>query len=150
INAAQSLQVDTGFKVNIIGNLVANTGVVFNPGLLNVTGTPTFNFVGNSLGTLVNTNGDIVLSKNTILNASGKDLLIMASGNVISNGATTINLSSTSGRGGTLTVLAGMTFSPAKAVQTLDTLSTVFDFVGISGTGGSINLGSTSINTSST
>lgn len=150
-SASEALQVDNLVTVNVSGDLTVNAGHIFNSGGFNVGGNPTFNVdpAGASLGSIVNSTGNVRLSKNTIINSSGKNLLILAAGDVFADSGVSINLSSSTGKGGNLIVLAGMAFNPATAGQVLDT-ATLFSVTGTSASGGSINLSKSSINTSST
>src|SRR5262249_12812003 len=74
-----------------------------------------------------------------------------AEGSVIASGLTTINLGSSTGQGGTLTIIAGYDFTPATNGQlpTPDT-STPYILGAPSTTGGDIDLAKVTINTSST
>ena len=153
LNASAALQVDNGSTVNnTTGSITANSGYIFNQNGLTASSL-SLNVAppGATLGTLVNSNGNVVLTNNTIVNTAGKSLLIIASGDVSSSGISTINLSSSKGDGGSLTVLAGFAFSPVTAGgQILDTTTTQYTASAASATGGSINLANVTINTSST
>lgn len=90
-------------------------------------------------GTIINTNGDVNLNSNIVLN--GKDLTILASGNV-NAGNIQISLSTGSGDAGDLTIVAGYSATPLSGGQIrTDTLFTV----GRASKGGSINLAEASI-----
>lgn len=140
----------TGAPVQVNGNLIVNVNNTFNVGGFTVSGSETINFPASnvSVGTLINTTGDVVLGAKTIVNSGGKNLAIVASGSVIANGATTINLSNAKGEGGSLTVIAGYDFTPATSGQVLDT-SNPYTLQGPSASGGNIDLGQVKINTSS-
>lgn len=136
--------------VQVDGNLTVNVNNTFDMSGFTVSGTETINMDASSasIGTLINTTGDIVLGSKTIINSGGKNLAIVASGSVIANGATTINLSNAKGLAGSLTVIAGYDFAPATSGQVLD-IATPFDLQGASASGGNISLGQVKINTSS-
>lgn len=143
ITPAASFNLSTGNK------LAVNTGHIFNPSGF-VGGTQSFNLApaGSSIGTIANSNGDVILAANQFINSAGKSVLIIASGNIIANSLSSINLSNTKGKGGSLIALAGFSFSPATLGQIVDQ-NQLFTVTGVSPTGGSINLAKTSINTSS-
>jgi hypothetical protein len=151
---AHTVTVANGSSVNVQGNLNISALNIVNPDAFTVTGITTFNFTSgpqsSGYGTITNPAGDVVLAANTIINASGKDVAILAHGNVIASGASLINLSSTTGKGGTLSVFAGFNFSPAQLVtgQSLDN-TTLFNVAGSSDTGGNIEMSGTTILTSS-
>lgn len=146
---ATGIEIESGSKLTVNGNLVVNADVLFNPSGLSVTGSTTLN-VGSgaaTFGVIANSTGDVVLGANTLVNTSGKNLAIIASRNVSSTAFGTINLSSFNGPSGSLTVIAGVDFTPATAGQVLDS-GTEFLVTGASATGGSINLANTTIDTS--
>src|SRR5262249_8487687 len=125
-----------------------NAGTIINPA-----GLPAAALVnvpaGASIGTIVNPAGDVILSKNLLINTGGKSLLLLSAGNISAVGVASINLAGTKGSGGSLIALAGYSFSPSTpAHQVVDT-STLYTVTGPSPGGGSINLSGTSINTSS-
>lgn len=111
---------------------------------------PISSFIGNpkivntEFYNIINTGGDVVLPANLIFN--GKNLTVIASGNITSTGATLINLSD-AGNAGSLTLLAGFNSTPTTAGQVrVVGPNTV---TGLSTTGGNIDLGSVTINLSS-
>lgn len=139
----------TQFKVN--DNLVINTVNLINPNafiaksiVLNVSNTPNGN-------TIMNPFGDLVIDKNTVVNAHGANLALLAQGNIIANGASIIDLSSKTANGGNLTAVAGINLSGdlprSPNGQSSDPFS-ILILQGASTTGGSISLGKTAINTS--
>ena len=97
--------------------------------------------------------GTISSSGNVILNGPvtfiGENLAILAAGNIIANTTTSINLSSTTGSGGNLVMIAGYNFT-GTASQTPIQGSYTIAQGGQSTTGGSIEMPKLSINTSST
>ncbi len=114
----------------------AGPGLTGNPLLLNV-------------GSLVNQTGDLHLTQNIIF--LGRDVALIAAGSIIADvGVTSINLSSTTGDGGHLTMIAGYDFdaNPTIGPGSQFTTSTLDNFT--LGTGnGSISLGNITIVTNS-
>lgn len=150
MNALNSgVQFDPPSVVTVAGNLTINTQVLFNPdGINQVSGTSTFNVSPSaSFGSIVNTNGDVVLTPTLLVNTFGKSLLIAARDNVIASNLGTINLQGTSTKAGSLTILAGFNFLPLTGGQTTN-INTTFRVTGPSVGGGSITLTNTSIITS--
>ncbi|GEM_PF-3363425 len=107
--------------------------------------------------TIVNTGGDVTLPANAdgghTLRFAGQDLAVMASGSIGgAAGLTMIDLSSSNGRGGSLTLAAGFQFSPGtggtQVLQQSPGPVSNYSLVGPSGSGGSVNLGSVSVKTS--
>lgn len=96
--------------------------------------------------TIVNNSGDVTLGSN--LTFQGQDLAIIASGNVTMTTGLTIDLSSNTVNGGTLTVLAGYdsTGTPPGQTQTPNTVT----LGSPSATGGNIAMSGVNIITSST
>ena len=147
-----AINVLAGAPIHVNGNLTGNVLNTFNVGNFVVSGTTTINFPASnaSVGTLINTTGDIVLGSKTIVNSGGKNIAILAAGNVTANGATTINLAGAAkSSGGNLTIIAGYDFTPHTSGQILDT-ATSYLLNGVSSTGGNINLPKLTVNTSST
>ena len=152
INAGDAVGIapSASFTLNTGNVLSVNTGLIFNSaGFLG--GTQNFNLApaGSAIGTIANSNGDVILAANQFINSAGKSVLIIASGNIIGSKLSSINLSNTKGKGGSLIALAGFSFTPATIGQITD-LNQLFTVSSVSATGGSINLAKTSINTSST
>src|SRR5262249_47688509 len=81
-----------------------------------------------------------------VINSFGQDVAIIASGNVLSQGLTTINLSGKTGNGGSLFIAAGVDFEPVTFGQVKDH-TTLFSILGPSETGGGIDLPKVTINT---
>jgi hypothetical protein len=124
-------------QLNVNGNVTANASNFFgNPANIVSTGTKTLNLsgAGTPFGTIANPNGDVVLTPGLLINTAGKSLVILAEGNVIGQGLGLINLKSTTGPGGALSVLAGFAFTPAPS-GTPDR-SIVFTVTGPSASGG--------------
>jgi filamentous hemagglutinin len=94
--------------------------------------------------TIVNSTGDVVLPSNLIFN--GQDLAIIAAGNITGT-LTQINLSSTTGAGGNITIIAGALISPNSGGQ-IQTASP-FTISNSTSSGGMIDLGNTDIITTS-
>lgn len=142
-----------GQSVVILPNITVsgNQLVDVNTPLLDLQGTLLGNPVRlNSVtgaGTIANNNGDVVLPQNLIF--SGKNLAILASGNVLaSSKVTKIDLSSTTASGGSLTIIAGMDFTPAPNPVAPGLSSQTFEVTGVSATGGSILLPTVALTTS--
>jgi hypothetical protein len=95
-------------------------------------------------GTIINTSGDVTLTSDLTFN--GQDLAIIASGNIIASGITSINLNSSSGNGGNLHLIAGYNATPSSGGQ----IQTSNPFTITTAGTGSVNLGSVTINTSAT
>lgn len=93
-------------------------------------------------GTIANNNGngDVNLSGNIVFN--GGPFAIIASGNINTTGATLIDLTGTT-NGGNLTLMAGVTFTPATAGQTQN--SDTYTITGFSTQGGNINLSTVNV-----
>ncbi len=138
------------FTVNQVGGLngdntnelTINAAVVTGNSLANSTNFANINLLGN---TIYNSVGDVFLPSNLIF--TGQDLAVIAAGNVTSTGATIINLSSTTGDGGSLTILAGYATTPNVATTT--TTGGPVTVIGFSGIGGNVNLAGVTLNTSS-
>jgi len=96
--------------------------------------------------TIINSNGDVTLPDNLIF--QGENLAIIASGNITATGAVLIDLSSNTGDGGTLTVLAGFAVTPSTTGQ--EQTDEAFTITGFSTSGGNVNLTGVNIITSST
>jgi hypothetical protein len=138
----------TAASVVITANTLINPGAFFSAykTIFNIGG-PTTEYTGS----ILNWNGDIILTPNMVINNSGKDLAIFASGNILSDGVPVIDLSSANGNGGNLTVLAGVAFSPKRDNQgVMLNQGHTFFIDGPSTTGGNINLTKVDIKTSST
>lgn len=142
-----------GFAINVLAtaDVEATGSITLNTCNLNLAGI----LVGNPIyfncplgaGTIANSNGDVTLTSDIIFN--GLSFAIIASGSIIEAGITQIDLSSASGDGGNLTLLAGFDFTPATAGQ-VGPNNVLYTITGTSASGGSIQLGTTNINTSST
>lgn len=150
INAPKgSVIVDTASVVG--ADLVSLTALSFqqvNGGTLN--GNPLVFTSPTGAGTICNSNGDVVLPSTLVF--AGQNLAILASGNITAPATlTTINLSSTTGVGGSLTMIAGYDFTPTTSGQLGPVGNTAaYTITGRSSDGGSILLPGVSINTSST
>ncbi len=149
IDARDSVQVFSGQSVSALGaNVIVTTGAIFNPQFVGSKNAFNLAPIGTTIGVIANSDGDLVLDKSILVNTNGKNLALLASGNIISSGLASINLSNSKGNGGSLLAIAGVSFTPLTTGQKIDT-SSVFDITGVSATGGSINFSNTSINTSS-
>lgn len=139
--------IGTGALIDVTGTLDLNTCNLVLLGTLNA---PVINFnCPLGAGTIANSIGDVDLSGVGVLNFNGLDLAILASGNVLANGNTTINLSSATNDGGDLLVVAGFDFTPATGGQ-LNFTPLLFTITGANATGGNIDFTGLSINTGST
>lgn len=96
--------------------------------------------------TIINTAGDVVLPANLIF--QGQNLAIIASGNITATGATLIDLSSNTGNGGDLFVIAGYDATGVGPGQ--QQTQNPVTVTGVSSTGGNVNLAGVDIITSST
>lgn len=142
-----------GFAINVLAtaDVEATGSITLNTCNLNLAGI----LIGNPIyfncplgaGTIANSNGDVLLTSDLIF--TGLDLAIIASGSIIESGITVIDLSNAGGDGGSLTLLAGFDFTPATLGQ-VGPDSVLYTITGNSGTGGSIQLGTTNITTAST
>jgi hypothetical protein len=118
-------------------------GILISPNLVfGAGGVGTITFVGNL---------DLGLSKT--LTFHGQTLTIIASGNISSSTASTIDLSNSSaavnsGNGGNLNIIAGYNFSPANSNQ--NPVTGTFTITGSSLSGGNISLGNVNVLTGST
>lgn len=132
---------DGAFDGDPSANSLTITSALITPGTIQ-----NFNNVNFLQGnTIINTTGDVNLPTN--LNFQGQNLAIIASGNITATGAVLIDLSSATGNGGSLLVLAGYdaTGVTGGQQQTQDPVTVT----GVSSTGGNVNLGSVNIITSS-
>lgn len=93
-------------NINLIGSLTANP-VVFNYGARG--------------GTIVNSQGNVLLTGPIIMN--GSDLAIVASKDVLVNGSITINTSSETGDGGDVLIWAGAYITPQTPGQVSDSFT---------------------------
>lgn len=137
--------VDNFFTVNSGVSVIGLNRLTVNACDLILTGT----LAGNPLvvncadaGTIANNNGngDVNLTGNIVFN--GGPFTIIASGNINTAGATLIDLTGTT-NGGNLTMMAGVTFTPATPGQTQN--ADTYTITGLSTQGGSINLGTVNI-----
>jgi hypothetical protein len=143
------VSVDAGISVNSNDDLTISACMISNPPPgFTADGALIFNFTcAPGGGTIANSDGDVILPSNLVI--LGSSVAIIASGNVISEGATLINLSSTTAQGGNLNIVAGFDFLPATVGQVTDT-TTTFTLGSASATGGSVFLGGVNIQTNST
>lgn len=155
INALNgTVQINPPAQLTIDGHLTVNTGTFFgNPDtdLILLPGSvATIDFAGSgvSMGTIANRTGDVILTNNMFINTGGKNLAILAQGNVIANGVGMINLGSSTDRSGSLSVFAGFDFAPTQSSTSVFDKTTNFTVTGPSSIGGSINLATTAISTS--
>jgi hypothetical protein len=95
--------------------------------------------------TIINTSGDVTLPANLIF--QGESLAIIASGNITATGAVLIDLSTATGNGGDLTILAGVTVTPASMGQ--EQSDQAFTITGFNSTGGNVALSGVDIVTTS-
>lgn len=98
-------------------------------------------------GTIANSLGDVNLMTNIV--ATGQNLTILAAGNVTAGPAfKLIDLSSKTTAGGSLNIVAGASFTPGTNGLVLDK-TTVYEVLGPSASGGSVNLPNVMVVTSS-
>lgn len=147
------VKVEDGGIVNYAGSLTIEACDVTNIDAFVGSARPTINICtqcGNPGGGTIVSSRDLVLNRGLLVNSNGRDVAIIAGGNITANGLTTINLSSNTGNAGNLFILAGVSFAGNLDEQKKDTdLSSIYLAYGGSSTGGSVQLGSVSINTSS-
>ena len=122
-------------------NTLNVTARVFTPGT--ITNFAQVNVINGN--TIINTTGDVTLPANLIF--QGESLAIIAAGNVTTTGAVLIDLSSATGNGGDLLVLAGVDATPATTGQ--EQSDQPFTITGFNATGGNVNLSGVNIVTSS-
>lgn len=140
--ANQNSKIIVTSGASVIGDDVFNvlTRTFENSGSFNA---PSINFVSNQFS-LINEHGDVTLTGN--INFAGQSIAILASGSVYAGPATSIDLSSATGDGGDLTIIAGFDFQPTN--RPLPDGSYSFTNFTPNTSGGSINLSNVSINTS--
>jgi len=138
-----SVIISAGSDVTVNGIANVITGTFIENGNLTA---DEINFISPFM-TIANSTGNITLDDN--INLVGDSFVIIAAGDILAgSGFTTINLSDPSGIGGSLTLVAGYTFTPATTGTQQDGL-TYTNFTE-STIGGDIVLGNVTINTSST
>src|SRR5262249_23166579 len=105
-DSSGAIQAANSTTINSTGTFAINAGAVINlSSFTQTSGSPTFTINSNSgLGTIFQS-GDLTLTPNLIINSFGKNLSIIAQGNVLTSGSPQINLSGPTGRGGTLTIV---------------------------------------------
>lgn len=141
------IRFDDNLIVNGLNALNLNTNNLVLSNGLDLTGNPLrFNSTAN-LGTIANSNGDVNIPTGLIFH--GESLAIIASGNVNSGSGVSIDLSSTSGNGGTLTIFAGYNFTLGTNGQ-VGPDGTVYYIGNPSASGGSVNMSGADITTKST
>lgn len=154
--SAQTLNVNGG---NGLAKVVAdqiNATVNINAGDAHIyTETGTLNIASMNLSgdpTIVNNGGDIILTGNinaNTLSFPGEHLAIIAAGSVLtSGGLSLIDLSSTTGNGGDLTIIAGFKVTPNPGSGTVTNSTTTYRLGAASGLPAIIDLDGVSINTS--
>lgn len=152
INAINGItSVTPGGSVGASAGVTVNACTVVNPNGLNggaftLNVSPDCGPIGTGGGTIVNTGGDVILSKDLVINSNGLDVAIIASGNVRSQGKLRIDLSSKTGNGGNLNIFAGVEIVPPSPGQVKDS-TTAFAVLGPSETGGDVQLSSVRIST---
>jgi len=146
VDAFQTIAINTGAVVTGDSIINLNTCSLILAGTLTA---PVINFnCPLGAGTIANSTGDVDLSGVGSLVFNGLSLAIIASGDVLANGQTTIDLSNGLGDGGDLIVLAGFDFLPATPGQ-VNFTPQVFTITGASADGGDIDFTGLTINTSS-
>ncbi len=103
-------------------------------------------------GTIANNSGQIDLSQLSNLNFAGQNIAILAATDIVNSTGTplSINLSSSTGSGGNLSLVAGFNFGPSAANLPLIPLIRTFTLTSGSTVGGSIQLSSVNIDVSGT
>jgi filamentous hemagglutinin len=143
----------TAPNLQVSGKLtITGTAGAINVDIAHIIGNPTvINEAPNtgSLGTIINPIGNLNIS-NIFVNAPGDTIAFLAAGDITGSGFANINLSSSTGHGGSLTMIAGYNFAAAAPITVLPDTTTLIQIAGPSATGGNINLGKIGINTSST
>ncbi|MBS1994209.1 MAG: S-layer family protein, partial [Cyanobacteria bacterium SZAS LIN-3] len=115
VPAFNAINVNDKYVVNGLNSVTLNTCTLNLNGTGTLFGNPIIFNCPLGAGTIANSTGDVNLTSNLIFN--GKDLAIIASGNVIASSPITIDLSNTNplvnkGNGGSLNILAGVDFTP--------------------------------------
>jgi fibronectin-binding autotransporter adhesin len=139
--------IDPGVTLTVnSGTFTITAQALFNPaGFAGVA--PQVNIGGpNSVGVIANADGDVVLNSNMLITTSGKNLLILAKGDIYAKPNVGLNLASKTGPGGSLVAIAGIDVTPPTVGQVLDTIN-MFVGLGSSLIGGSINLANADVNT---
>ncbi|GEM_PF-2833298 len=123
--------IDPSQTVTITGNLSGIAGALILSGTLSVSGSNTLALGSpESAGTIANPSGDVVLNNAELSSRFGQNLIILAEGNVLANGVTTINLSSPNRDGGNLVVMAGVAFSGSPQTPNVPDTKTLFTVSG--------------------
>ncbi|HEY9867836.1 MAG TPA: hypothetical protein V6D08_01400 [Candidatus Obscuribacterales bacterium] len=99
------VSVAPGGNVDVSGSVTVNACTVVDPNALNggafaLIVSPDCSQIRTGGGTIVNTDGDVVLSKDPVISSNGLDVAIIASGNISSQQKLKLNLSSKTGNGG--------------------------------------------------
>ncbi|HEY9790100.1 MAG TPA: hypothetical protein V6D22_06870 [Candidatus Obscuribacterales bacterium] len=151
VNGTSQINVGSGAIITALGPLDMLTNTIDDQGTLSGNPMRLITPFG-GMGTIENTSGDVVIPGN--LTFIGQNLAILASGNIrAASNVTSINLSSKTGNGGALTLVAGFDFhkisgNPLTVPATVPVPS-VYQIDAPSTAGGSIYLGKVNINTSS-
>jgi len=150
-NGSFAIDSSTTVTIGAGANASVNTNAVFDPNGLSATGTETFTIAPKSptLGT-ISSAGDINLTSNMIIKSAGKNLAVIAGGNITGTSLKTINLSNRTGNGGNLTLLAGFDLQSSTYTPTHGPSISILTSPTPSPTGGNVNLAKISLNTGST
>ncbi|MBX3153897.1 hypothetical protein KF728_27330 [Candidatus Obscuribacterales bacterium] len=138
-----SLNVLTGADIEGLQTLTLNSSRYDFAG--SIVGNPLIFRAPEGVGTIANSQGDVTLSGDVILNGN---FAIIAQGNVNFGSATTINLGG-GASGGALTVLAGFSFTPSTGGQVgpVGNEAVTYSSITPSAIGGNINLSDVTVNT---
>ena len=138
-----SLNVLTGADIEGLQTLTLNSSRYDFAG--SIVGNPLVFRAPEGVGTIANSQGDVTLSGDVILNGN---FAIIALGNVNFGSATTINLGG-GASGGALTVLAGFSFTPSTGGQVgpVGNEAVTYSSITPSAIGGNINLSDVTVNT---
>ncbi len=140
----QSVVVDPGVHARGFSSVIVNSPMLLLNGGGTLTGNP---LVFNPIGTIANSTGPLDLSTLGPIVYNGRSLAVLSAGDITDgNNTLTIDLSNSSGVGGTLTLVAGFDFTPGTSGTTFPPDGT--DYTILSTGSGSINLGDTTVNTS--
>jgi hypothetical protein len=145
----QLVQVDDGATVTGNSTVTVNSSTLFEIGSGTLIGNPLVINSQTRGGVIANTNGTLDLSTLGQLVFNGQSLVIISVGGITDSGnSVNIDLSSQSGAGGNLSLIAGYNFTPNGAGLNYPPLDKTSSFVITSAGSGSISLANTTINTS--
>jgi adhesin HecA-like repeat protein len=156
MNALEGIvSITPGATISASDDVTVNTCFFLNPNGIQAAGTVTFEVCpdcptgnGGTLGgTIANTSGDVILTKNMRIKTRGDDLAVIASGSVIAEkGFKRFDLRGKKRDSGNLSIIAGFDFDQPTAGQVFDK-TTAFELTGPSESGGDVRLAKVNINT---